>query len=199
MELFQNYANESSYKVYIDYLALKKHFTTKNYDYHKYRGKVKASFQSFQSRNDVFFFYKLSKKENPHKILLANIVLNPKVWVRNMIDTPGEEVYSAWERRIQSLTYSFKTDLNCLKEDYKSNFIVKDGQHPYLISLYLQKKISLETLSILSMISKSLDYWESQIVDKIVAGDIINLIRKYYPFLEVDEKKFSKIVKEHFF
>ena len=27
------------YEVYIDYIALKKHFTTERYDYHKYYGK----------------------------------------------------------------------------------------------------------------------------------------------------------------
>jgi hypothetical protein len=199
MELSLNYANEASFKAYIDYLALKKHFTTKNYDYHKYRGKVKASFQAFQTRKDVFFFYKLSKKDDPHKILLANIVTNPKSWIRDIVEESGEENYISWEKRVQSLTYLFKTELNALNEDYKSNFVVANGQHPRLMTLYLQKKISLETITILASISRVLEYWETEVVDKIVAGDIITLIRKYYPFLQVDEKKFSQIVKERFF
>jgi hypothetical protein len=199
MELSPNYANESSFKVYIDYLALKKHFTTKGYDYHKYRGKVKASFETFRSRNDVFFFHKVSKKDEPHRLLLANIVKNPKAWIREIAEDSGDENYLAWERKMQSLTYSFKNDLSVLNEDYKSNFIVNGGQHPHLMSLYLQKKISLETITILSHISKVLDYWENDIVDKFVAGDIITLLRKYYPFIRVDEKKFSLIVKERFF
>jgi len=199
MELSLNYANEASFKAYIDYLALKKHFTTKNYDYHKYRGKVKASFQAFQTRKDVFFFYKLSKKDDPHKILLANIVTNPKSCIRDIVEESGEENYISWEKRVQSLTYLFKTELNALNEDYKSNFVVANGQHPRLMTLYLQKKISLETITILASISRVLEYWETEVVDKIVAGDIITLIRKYYPFLQVDEKKFSQIVKERFF
>jgi len=194
-----NYANDASFRTYIDYLALKKHFTTKNYDYHKYRGKVKASFDAFQSRNDVFFFHKLSKKDDPHRVLLANIVTNPKSWIRDITEESGEETYVSWEKKIQSLTYLFKTELNLLNEDYKSNFVAVNGQHPRLITLYLQKKISLETIAILASISRVLEYWEKEVVDKIVAGDIITLIRKYYPFLQVDEKKFSQIVKERFF
>lgn len=199
MDLSPNYANEASFRAYVDYLALKKHFTTKNYDYHKYRGKVKASFESFRARNDAFFFHKLSKKEEPHRVLLANIVTNPKSWIRDITEESGEETYLAWEKKVQSLTYLFKTELSALDEDYKSNFVVPNGQHPRLITLYLQKKISLETLAILTSISRVLDYWEKEVVDKIVAGDIITLIRKYYPFLRVDEKKFSQIVKERFF
>jgi len=199
MGLSPNYANEASFRVYVDYLALKKHFTAKNYDYHKYRGKVKASFNSFQTRNDVFFFHKLSKKDDPHRILLANIVTNPKCWIRDIVEESGETNYASWEKKIQSLTYLFKTELNLLNEDYKSNFVAVNGQHPRLITLYLQKKISLETIAILASISRVLDYWEKEVVDKIVAGDIITLIRKYYPFLQVDEKKFSQIVKERFF
>lgn len=199
MELSLNYANEASFRVYVDYLALKKHFTTKGYDYHKYRGKVKASFETFQSRNDVFFFYKVSKKDEPHRLLLSNMVANPKAWIREIAEDAGEQRYIEWEKKIQSLTYTFKNDLNKLDDDYKSNFVVNNGQHPHLMSLYLQKKISLETITILAHTSRVLDYWEKEVVDKFVAGDIITLLRKYYPFLQVDEKKFSQVIKSKFF
>lgn len=195
----QNYANDKSFKAYVDYLALKKHFTTKGYDYQKYNGKVRASFDKFQTRPDTFFFYKLSKKRDYKNILISNMIKNPNVWIRDVIDENGIETYNDWVKRIESLSYTFKIELNKLNGEYKENFIVPAGQHPRLMTLYLQKQISLETFTILSHISKTFDYWEKEIVDKIVAYDIIQLLRKYYPFLEVDEKKFSKIVKERFF
>ena len=34
------------------YLALKNHFTKDHYDYHKYRGKTRASNQAFYKRKD---------------------------------------------------------------------------------------------------------------------------------------------------
>jgi hypothetical protein len=74
-----------------------------------------------------------------------------------------------------------------------------NGQHPYIMTLYLQNKISLETFTILSNISNVYDRWSNEIVDKVVARDIIRLSKKYYPFLEIDRKKFSEIVKERFF
>jgi hypothetical protein len=127
------------------------------------------------------------------------MIKNPNVWIREVIDEQGVETYNDWQKRIESLSYIFKTELNKMKEEYKDNFVVPKGQHPHLITLYLQKQISLETFTILCHISKTFDYWEKEVVDKIVAYDIIRLSRKYYPFLEIDEKKFSNIIKERFF
>ncbi len=111
----------------------------------------------------------------------------------------GENIFVEWEKRVESLTYMFKNDIKKLKENYHDNFVVKDGQHPYVMTLYLRKEISLETFSILARISNVYDLWEKEIVDKFIARDIIRLSKKYYPFMEVDQKKFSKIVKEQFF
>lgn len=194
-----NYANEASFRVYVNYLALKKHFDTEGYDYHKYNGKIRASFDKFQTRNDAFFFYKLSKKDDPLKILIANLVKNPKAWIREIVEERGEEVYNEWEKRMDSLTYSYKNDLKKLKDDYHKNLAVVDGQHPHIMTMYFQKEISLETFTILSKISNVYDYWDEKIVDKFVARDIIRLSRKYYPFLEINQKKFSEITKEYFF
>lgn len=194
-----NYANEESFRVYIDYLALKRHFTTDSYDYKKYNGKVKASFDSFQTRNDAFFFYKLSRKKDWHNMILANILKNPNIWIREILEDKGEQIYAEWEGRIDALTYTFKDDLSRLKDNYADNFIPVQGQHPYVMTLYLQNKISLETFTILSNISNIYDRWSNELVDKVVARDIIRLSKKYYPFLEIDRKKFSEIVKEFFF
>lgn len=194
-----NYATEEAFRVYVDYLALKRHFTTDNYDYHKYNGKVRASFESFQTRNDAFFFYKLSRNKNWHNMILANILKNPNVWIREILEETGDSIFAEWEGRIDSLTYTFKDDLSRLKDNYADNFIPNNGQHPYIMTLYLQNKISIETFTILSNISNIYERWSNEIVDKVVARDIIRLSKKYYPFLEIDRKKFSEIVKERFF
>jgi hypothetical protein len=192
-------ATEDGYKHYIDYLALKKHFETDGYDYHKYNGKIRASVDTFRSRPDAFFFQKLSKQTDPHERLLSNIVRNPKAWIRDIVDEEGQEIYLAWKKRIEALSYNFSQDLNKLNEDYKSNYVVNQGQHPHLMTLYLQKQISLETATILFNMSKVSDYWQTDIADKYVARDIMRLLKKYYPFLQIEQKKFAKIIKDRFF
>lgn len=194
-----SYATEQSFRAYIDYLALKKHFTSDGYDYHKYNGKVKASFDNFSTRKDTFFFYKLSQKKDWHNILLANIVKDGNIWIRDVLEEKGEANFAEWEGRMDALTYTFKEDLSNLKDDYASNFASVNGQHPYLMTLYMQKKISLETFTILTHISKVHERWSNEISDKVIAKDLIRLTKKYYPFLQIDQKKFSEIIKNRFF
>ena len=130
---------------------------------------------------------------------MSNLVKNQGVWIRDIIEETGESIFASWESRIDSLTYTFKEDLKKLNDDYASNFLVTKGQHPFILTLYLQKQISLETFTIVTHVAKVHDYWEKEISDRIVAKDIIRLSKKYYPFLEIDQKKFSEIVRLRFF
>ena len=194
-----SFANEESFNWYVKYLAMKKHFTTDGYDYHKYNGKIRASYDKFRTRNDAYFFEKLSHKEDPQGLMLSNMVLNPNVWIRQIVEDEGEERFVEWQRKMQSLSRIFTNDLEQFDDNYQANFTSVNGQHPLVMTLFMQKKISLETLTILATMSKVFPYWEKEIVDKIVARDIMRLLRKYRPFLEIDEKKFKQIVKTRFF
>jgi hypothetical protein len=195
----QSYANENSYYWYVKYLAMKKHFTDDGYDYHKYNGKIRASFDKFRTRNDAYFFEKLSNKEDPEKLMMANMIVKPNVWIREIVEQEGEDRYIDWQRKVDSLSRIFKSDLNLLDDNFQANFTSVNGQHPFIMNMYMQKKISLETLTILAKISNIFPYWEKEIVDKIIARDIIRLLKKYRPFLEIDEKKFKDIVRDRFF
>ena len=194
-----SYANEESFQWYVKYLAMKKHFTDAKYDYHKYNGKIRASYDKFRTRNDAYFFAKLSERDNPEKLMLANFIVKPDIWIRAILEQEGEDRYTEWQRKMDSLSRVFSQDLNQLDDNYQANFTSVNGQHPLLITLYLQQKITLETITILATISNIFPYWDKEIVDKIVAGDIIKLIRKYRPFLEIDEKKFKDLVRKRFF
>ena len=195
----QSFANEESFNLYVKYLALKKHFTTDGYDYHKYNGKIRAKFETYRTRNDVFFFHKLAQKDDPINLMMANMLVNPNVWINTIVEQEGESKYFDWKKKIDSLTHTFKSDLNKLDDNYQSNFVTHDGQHPYIMTLYVQRQITLETFTILTHLSNIFPYWEQKIVDKIVARDIIRLSRKYKPFLEINEKKFKEIIRDRFF
>jgi hypothetical protein len=190
-----SYVNDKSYEAYIKYLAMKKHFTSPSYDFHKYRGKVRASFDAFKSRNDAFYFAKLAKHEDYENVLLANLVKNPNTWIRDIAE--DDFLYVEWKKKIDSLGYTFKSDLKHLNDDWKSNFVT-DGQHPVVLTLYLQKKITLETFAILIHIANIFTYWEQNLLDKFVASDIIQHSRKYFPFLMLDMKRYKTYVKDHF-
>ena len=123
------------YEVYIDYLALKRHFTTERYDYHKYYGKVKANKDSFEKRKDKFFFEKISRHRDPHGLMLANFLKLDDIWVKNLTGDEATERYNQWLGKLQSISRSVENELSVLDEDFDSNFKVLDGRHPNILKL----------------------------------------------------------------
>jgi hypothetical protein len=115
-----------------------------------------------------------------------------------LLDSEGEARYINWRKKIESLGYVFKSELAHLDDEYKRNFISRDGQHPLLMTLLLQKKISLETFTILAFMANIFSYWSEKVVDKHVSFDIINKSKKYKPFLDYEPNRFKTMVKERF-
>lgn len=190
-----NYATKEAFDVYVRYLALKRHFTTDSYDFHKYHGKVKASFDSFQTRSDAYFFFKLSRTKHWNDLVLANVISNPNVWVRDLCEQPAEQVYIDWKKKTDGLTHHFSSELNKLKPVLEDNFAISNGNHPYLLTLLLRNQISIEFFTILTHITNVLPYWKTHLEYDVVAQDAIKTATKYFPFLTFDKKKFVTLVK----
>ena len=126
----------SAFECYKEYVALKNHFTKLSYNYHKYNGKSKLSFESFDTRKDKLYFMKVAKHSNPRNYILSNLVENPKIWIKEIaFSLSAEEVYTNWSKRQQSLMYLFKEELSKLKDDFDSNIKSEDQTHPYVIKL----------------------------------------------------------------
>lgn len=191
------YNTNDAYQMYVYYLAIKRHFTS-NYDFHKYNGKINASVTSFETRKDKFFFYKLSKKTDAKNFILANLVENPNIWIGDMIGEKGDAVFMEWKKRQQSISYVFKSELSNLDEDFDSNLIVKDGQHPKLLRLHINRTVSKETLIIVDDLTNVFSYWSKKILDNIIFPDILNTCNKYKPFLEYDRNKMKSILVDIF-
>ena len=175
---------------YIKYLAIKSHFSNEKYDYFKYNGQVRADQSSFSKRNDRYFFERLAKKlqspEEIEKFFVASLVKDTNAWIGGVLDESGLDNYTEWKKKIQSITYTFKQELEFLFDecgDIKDAFQVKDGQHPTILKLFLKKKITIETLTILNLICSCFKYWDTQIQDRIVWPEIMKKCQKYQPFL----------------
>lgn len=188
------------FEVYREYISLKKHFSTESYDYFKYRGKSYASLQSFEKRKDKVFFEKLAKHKDPHGMLLANILKNQNIWIRDIsFSTEAIKNYEEWIAKLQSLSYIFKEDVSKLEDDFDLSFIITDGIHPKIIKLYLGKHISLETLVILTELTGCMLYWNKKLSDP-VWQEVKLMITKYTPFMrnKYDIEKIRKITVDIF-
>jgi len=192
------YSTQDAFGIYIYYLALKRHFTT-DYDFFKYNGKVKSSQQAFENRRDKFFFYKLSKRKDAKEFILANMIAEPTLWVGDMLDNDrAEQIFQEWEKRQQSLSHVFQNDLSELKEDFNSNLLVKDGQHPYLLKLYNMRRVNIETLVIIDDLVGNFSYWEKKIADPIIFPSINRFVGKVRPFIKYERPKMKSILINKF-
>jgi len=190
----------NAFDVFKDYIALKQHFTSKSYDYFKYHGKTRSSTAgSYNQRKDKIFFMKLAKHQDPKHFLVANFVESDNAWIGDLAyNELAQENYVRWSKRIQSLTYFFKEEIKKLNDDFDSNFIVKDGQHPYALRLFLSKQISIETLVILIDIVRCFSHWQKQMQDDFVWKDLSHKLVKYKPFLNYDRARMKEILLAQF-
>lgn len=190
----------TSYECYKLYLAIKQHFTKDNYDYFKYNGKVRSNPASFEKRKDKIFFQKLAKHEDVEGFLVANLVINPKSWIKELAySEEAEQNYRDWLKKKQSLTYIFKRELSNLSDDFNSNFtITGDNPHPNLLMLYLGGHVSLETLCLLLDLTGAKKYWDSKLEYDIIYDEVKRKIEKYTPFIKVDKEKIKKITIDYF-
>ena len=186
------------YEAYVKYLALKSHFSDKNYDFFKYNGKVKAWRSTFDTRKDKYFFYKLSKKKDPIEYLVANFIGSNDFYIGNIRADESDQIYMDYKKRKESLSYVFKSDLSKMKENFNDNIVVPDNEHPYLLRLYMRGDISLETLTLINKCVNIFDYWDKELKDDIMWPDIKLKAIKYDPFMSVDINKYREIILSNF-
>ena len=183
------------------YLALKNHFTKDHYDYIKYRAKTRASNAAFYKRKDRFWFEKFARQKNDKEIeefFVSNFIYSTDpstVWIGEMIKE-GEGRYQEWQKKVQSLSYVFKEDINNLFDGMKIDdvFDCSNG-HPPILKSYLAKKTSLETMVICDRILEYRKDWDKKLNDP-VWETVSRKIKKYSPFLNIDVPRYKKILKE---
>jgi hypothetical protein len=186
------------YECYVDYLALKRHFTTESYDYFKYNGKVSAKRDTFEKRKDKFFFEKLSKHRDPHGVILANLLKSKDIWIKELVSDKAQENYNLWIKKTQSITRLVESELWLLDDNFDSNFKVVSGNHPPLLKLFLSDKLSLESLIILTTISGCIPHWCKKMKDDFIWDDVNKKIIKTKPFIHYDVEKIKKICLDRF-
>ena len=189
------------FDAYRCYLSLKNHFTKDKYDYHKYRGKTRATVQAFYKRKDRFWFEKFARQKKDKEVeefFVSNFIYSTDpgtMWIGEMI-REGEGRYQEWQKKVQSLSYIFKEEINTLFDGYKVDEVFDCSKgHPLILRSYLGKNTSLETLVICDRIlgyRKDLD----KKLDDPVWETVSRKIKKYSPFLNIDVPRYKKILKE---
>jgi len=182
------------------YLSMKNHFTKDKYDYHKYRGKVRATNESFYKRKDRFWFEKLARNKSDQEVVdffVSNFIscTDPsKLWIGEMIKE-GEDRYTEWKKRNQSLSFIFKEESEHLFENQKVDEIFDCSKgHPPVLKKFLNGTISIETLVIYDKIFLFGNTFDKKLLDPVWES-VSMRIKKYSPFLNIDVPRYKKILQ----
>ena len=196
------------FDVYKTYLAVKLHFTTDTYDYYKYGGKVNTELDTFTKRKDRYFFHKLSTRYAETDILdffVANFLSDSKRWIGNLLANDGKDVYLDYKKRKEAFAYHFKQDCGNIASDFSrrnisfdDGFIPIRGQHPRLLRLLIQRKISYQTTIVLNHYLGFTKNWDKEITEKIVWPEISLKVTRLKPFINFNATECKLIMKEVF-
>jgi hypothetical protein len=198
------YEGFETYKIYI---AIRNHFTQKNYDYFKYNGKTRVNADSFLKRKDKFFFAKLERRLSKEELVyffVANFVNDEQSWSGSLVTEQSMVIYKNWLKKIQSLSYNFKENCQELKKVLDlsgkrfDNLFEANGSHPALLKLYLRKDVSLETMIIIDRVLGYANRWSKELDDDIVWKEVRQLMDKYSAFVKVDTNRYKDILKQTF-
>jgi len=194
------------FDVYKIYLAIKLHFTSESYDYFKHNGKTTARLNTFTKRRDRYFFHKLSRSYSSSACVdyfVAGFIGSNSVWIGDVVGKSGQENYTRWQKRIESLSYVFENDCDTLLDfieekeiKFDDLFKVKKGQHPPLVKLYLANKITVESMVILNDILNYTKQFNKEIGETVIWPKKYKLLMNYKPFLKYNSTKMKMIIKK---
>ena len=96
-----------------------------------------------------------------------------------------------------SLFYLFKTEVEVFirKDNFEELFDCKTGNHPEILKKYLQKGISIETITILDLILEFTKNFDKKLTDPV--WEFVSLrIQKYKGFINIDVDKYKQTLRE---
>lgn len=184
------------FDAYKTYQAIRLHFTGGSYDYFRYRT-IKANKDKFDTRNDKYFYYKLSKHEDVELFLASVFLCEENVWIGNLFDEKYADMYRDTQKRLQSLEYNFKSEL----EQYDSlddALTMRGGDWPQILYDYKRKTISPETMVILNSLTRCFKYWRDSGNDNIVLPKVITGLSRYGQFISFDRERFKRVLLDIF-
>jgi hypothetical protein len=201
----------TGFESYQLYVSLKQHFNYSNtYNYIKYKGRsCKITLSAYEGRSDKYFFETLGDRKT--KDLLQYYVANfayygsDVIWIGDLHSKESEDVYVAWQKRVQSLSYIFEEDLKEVNEfliarglGFDRLFDVEEDEHPIIFKFVQQRMIEVETYIIMDKILGFSKRIAKDIKDSYIFPSEQYRYDRYTEFLNLENVKFVKIMKEIF-
>jgi hypothetical protein len=191
-------SNFSGYGAYMLFLALRTHFNNDKYDFFQMHGKLRATKESYNKRNDKWFFEKISKEHSDEELrdfYVANL-LEDKHYITELIDDNATQIHTNYLRRRQSLSYHCADDMvRTFDKGFQEPFRVHSDSYPFLVLLFLRRTICIETMVILDDFINYTNKFNKHYGNDAIWPRISRKISKYRPFLKYDKVRMKNILK----
>ena len=111
----------------------------------------------------------------------------------------AENIYNIWRSKKESMSYEIMKNISLILEsdiEFNHYFIVSNGEHPILLTMYLQEEILMETMIVLNGIVDFLEDWCKYITDQDKWPNIYKKMVRYSDFLTIDIQKYKNKIQE---
>ena len=175
--------------------GIKWYFEKRSYDYFKYRGRVNITESRFESRNDKYFFYKLSKKDDAEFFVAVNLFNDSNLWVGDLFTDSVVKYYRQRKGVVSSLEQTIRNDLSRY-DSLNDALTVRNGDYPKIVNDFMHQKVEPETLAVLNAACNNqiFSYWNEACTDQAVWPTYQEKIFKYGRFLSYDVNKYKRLL-----
>ena len=189
----------NGYDCYLKYVAIKAHFSTEKYDYIKNNGRLRANISTYNKRNDIYFFEKLTKILNGDQLEVEKYLVsvfinkNPSVYIQNCLSDNDLVNYQEYQKIINSIDYLFEYDIKKIftyMVDNKCSFKYicnsDSNGNSIIIKMLMSNYIRRETFIVIEHILNLFEY-----MDKMIEEDLL------YPQFKLKCLKYKSFLVKH--
>ena len=188
-----------------NYQAIKLHFSSKNYNYKKYNGKVKLA--QFKDIVPYTLIAKDKRKDDFPDFFIPGIFQNPKANIENFLADDYISNWKYWVSYQRSPKYFFERELIELREYLEKRqiktdeiFSISQNELPMIYKFIVKNQLSPQTFLYLDHVFNFSKRMDSKITEKIFYPIVTQRLRKLETFLKPrKQEELKKIVKGVFF
>ena len=190
-------------QAYRMYTAVRLHFTDAKYDIRKTKGRVNIPESVLAKKPKIQYqIQKLLRKFPNDQFMnycVANAVEGDR-WAGLYDIDEGSNVYFEWQKRQDSLSYTYKQEVETLRDSVNIISDIWDcsNTHPVVLKSYLGKKCCLETVVILNKLYTFNNMITEQLIHDPVWSSVSLLVEKYSPFVQIDKEKYLRMTEQAF-
>lgn len=204
---WQKMEYERAFNVYCVFMAIKLHFTTKDFDYSLYGPMNSYKFETFLAKDSVCKqFARLARRfessqgDVVENYIIANFIKSPKVWVTTLLTRQAQSNYDEYRKLYENFTYNFletfEKEMIPVIKDRNMTFIQyvkgEGNGHPGLLTDIILKRFPMWFLVGLNKIVGFIHLYDTILRDDIYWNSEAFLLRKTNAVVPDEDNKYSK-------